>query len=177
MTVFSEANQSADALVLFGMTGDLAHKKIFPALYGMARRGVLQARVVGVASSRIDTQQLHERIRKSIAESGKPHDEAALASLLERVSYVSGDYNDPSVFQRLEQALRGCDRPVHYLAIPPGLFETVINGLANAGLSRRGRVILEKPIGRDLASARLINRISCVAFSEDSICRIDHYLS
>ncbi|HLU00854.1 MAG TPA: glucose-6-phosphate dehydrogenase [Burkholderiaceae bacterium] len=176
MTVFSEANQSADALVLFGMTGDLAHKKIFPALYGMARRGVLQARVVGVASSRIDTQQLHERIRKSIAESGKPHDEAALASLLERVSYVSGDYNDPSVFQRLEQALRGCDRPVHYLAIPPGLFETVINGLANAGLSRRGRVILEKPFGRDLASARQLNRIACAVFPEDSIYRIDHFL-
>src|SRR5690554_5006090 len=176
MTVFSDSDQSADALVLFGMTGDLAHKKIFPALYGMARRGALRARVVGVASSRLDTQQLHERIRQSIRDSGKPHDEAALTTLLERVSYVSGDYNDASVFQRLQEALRGCERPVHYLAIPPGLFETVISGLANVGLNKQGRVILEKPFGRDLASARQLNRIACSVFSEESIFRIDHFL-
>src|SRR5690606_36255531 len=166
----------ADALVLFGMTGDLAHKKIFPALYGMAQRGALHCRIVGVASSTLDQHGLHARIRKSIDDAGKPLDEKALGILLERVSYVSGDYNDPEVFERLKRALQGSTRPVHYLAIPPGLFGTVITGLAQAGLSENARVILEKPFGRDLASARQLNRIACAVFSEDAIYRIDHFL-
>src|SRR5690606_10724417 len=175
--VFADAHsQTADALVLFGMTGDLAHKKIFPALYGMARRGVLHARVVGVASSRLSTDQLHERIRKSIRDAGKPEDAQAMQVLLERVSYVSGDYNNPQVFQDLRQALQGAQHPVHYLAIPPELFETVITGLSEAGLSEGARVILEKPFGRDLASARQLNRIACAVFSEEAIYRIDHFL-
>lgn len=177
MTVFADAHsQTADALVLFGMTGDLAHKKIFPALYGMARRGVLHARVVGVASSQLSTEQLHERIHKSIRDSGKPEDAQAMQVLLERVSYVSGDYNNHQVFQDLRQALQGAQHPVHYLAIPPELFETVITGLSEAGLSEGARVILEKPFGRDLASARQLNRIACAVFSEEAIYRIDHFL-
>lgn len=176
MTIYSGSSQQADALVLFGMTGDLAYKKIFPALYGLAARGALHARVVGVASSRLSQEALHERIRNSIVEAGKKIDESAMQTLLERVSYVSGDYNDRSVFERLKQALEGCERPVHYLAIPPSLFETVIEGLADAGLSRQARVILEKPFGRDLASARNLNRIACAVFPEEAIYRIDHFL-
>lgn len=166
----------ADALVLFGMTGDLAHKKIFPALYGMALRGALHCRVVGVASSKLSKSQLRERIRKSIKDAGKPEDDAAMRTLIGQVSYVSGDYNDPDVFQRLGKALDGAQRPVHYLAIPPSLFATVITGLAAAGLSSNARVILEKPFGRDLASAHHLNRIACAVFPEEGIYRIDHFL-
>lgn len=166
----------ADALVLFGMTGDLAHKKIFPALYGMALRGALHCRVVGVASSKLSKSQLRERIRKSIKDAGKPEDDAAMRALIGQVSYVSGDYNDPDVFQRLGKALDGAQRPVHYLAIPPSLFATVITGLAAAGLSSNARVILEKPFGRDLASAHHLNRIACAVFPEEGIYRIDHFL-
>ena len=169
-------SEAADALVLFGMTGDLAHKKIFPALYGMMQRGALHTPVVGVASSRLTQAQLRSRIRKSIKESGKPVDADTLSSLVDRVSYVSGDYNDPEAFRRLKQALGGAQRPVHYLAIPPGLFATVITGLAAAGLADGGRVILEKPFGRDLASAHHLNRIACSVFPEDAIYRIDHFL-
>lgn len=177
MMVFEKTqHEPADALVLFGMTGDLAHKKIFPALFGMAQRGALKGRVVGVASSKLTEDQLRTRICKSIEEAGKPDDPEALNTLIERVSYVSGDYNDPEVFQRLRLALKGAQRPVHYLAIPPALFATVITGLAAAGLSTGARVILEKPFGRDLASAHRLNRIACSVFSEDDIYRIDHFL-
>ncbi len=177
MTVFADKpTERADAIVLFGMTGDLAHKKIFPALYGMAQRGALHARIVGVASSDLSQQQLHDRVRKSIKDAGKPEDSEAMRTLLERVSYVSGDYNNPEVFQRLKDALQGAQRTVHYLAIPPDLFGTVITGLAGSGLSEQARVILEKPFGRDLASARQLNRIACSVFSDESIYRIDHFL-
>src|SRR5690606_32107297 len=168
--------EAADALVLFGMTGDLAHKKIFPALYGMARRGVLNTPVVGVASSKLSDSELRDRIQKSIQAAGKPEDPEALRTLIERISYVSGDYNDPDVFIRLRTALRGAQRPMHYLAIPPSLFATVIEGLDAAGLAAHGSVILEKPFGRDLASAHHLNRIACSVFSEESIYRIDHFL-
>ena len=176
MSFAIDHNGPADALVLFGMTGDLAHKKIFPALYGMARRGALKTPVVGVASSQLTQAQLHKRIRKSIKESGRPDDPAAMRTLLECVTYVSGDYNDPGVFDRLRQALGNAHRPVHYLAIPPSLFATVITGLAAAGLATAARVILEKPFGRDLASAHHLNRIACSVFPEESIYRIDHFL-
>lgn len=166
----------ADALVLFGMTGDLAYKKIFPALYGMAQRGALNTPVVGVASSQLTTGQLHERIHQSIRDAGKPEDTRAMRTLVERVSYVSGDYNDPDVFRRLKDALGAARHPVHYLAIPPSLFATVITSLQAAGLSSGARVILEKPFGRDLASARHLNRIACGVFPEEAIYRIDHFL-
>ena len=176
MTFEKNKLEPADSLVLFGMTGDLAYKKIFPALYGMAQRGALRGPVVGVASSKLTKAQLRSLIRKSIKEAGKPEDAQAMRTLLECVSYVSGDYNDPEVFTRLREALGKAQRPVHYLAIPPNLFATVITGLAAAGLSRGARVILEKPFGRDLASAQHLNRIACAVFSEEAIYRIDHFL-
>lgn len=166
----------ADALVLFGMTGDLAHKKIFPALYGMAQRGALRTPVVGVASSKLTTAELHKLIRKSIKDAGKKEDPEAMRTLIDCVSYVSGDYNNPDVFRRLKDGLKDARRPVHYLAIPPSLFATVITGLDAAGLAAGGRVILEKPFGRDLASAHHLNRIACSVFSEEAIYRIDHFL-
>lgn len=176
MSFARNKGEPADALVLFGMTGDLAHKKIFPALYGMARRGVLLTPIVGVASSKLTKRQLHSRIRQSIKEAGKPDDPAAMQILLDRVTYVNGDYNDPDVFRRLKQALGDARRPVHYLAIPPSLFATVITGLAAAGMAEGGSVILEKPFGRDLTSAQHLNRIACAVFPEESIYRIDHFL-
>jgi glucose-6-phosphate 1-dehydrogenase len=166
----------ADALVIFGVTGDLAHKMIFPALYAMARRGALNVPVVGVASSKWSLAQLRKRATDSIKQAGKIEDRDALAHLLSLFRYVSGDYKDPATFSTLKQALAGARRPAHYLAIPPALFETVIRGLGAAGLAEQARVIVEKPFGRDLASARALNRVALSVFEEDSIFRIDHYL-
>ncbi|HWL30402.1 MAG TPA: glucose-6-phosphate dehydrogenase [Burkholderiaceae bacterium] len=172
-----EAPQEAsDALVLFGMTGDLVHKKIFPALYAMEKRGVLDVRVLGVASSVLTQAQLRKRITQSLKEAGKIDDKDALARLVDRVRYVSGDYSDPATFERLKVALEGTSRPVHYLAIPPSLFATVIRQLESAGLDAGARVIVEKPFGRDLASARELNRVACSVFPPESIFRIDHFL-
>ncbi|MBB5214214.1 glucose-6-phosphate dehydrogenase [Parapusillimonas granuli] len=166
----------SDALVLFGMTGDLAHKKIFPALYAMARGGALDVPVVGVASSEMDRAQLKERIIDSLERSGAPPDQEALEKLLRLVSYVNGDYRQAATFQRLKQALGASVRPAHYLAIPPALFETVIKGLDASGLARDARVIVEKPFGRDLESARELNHLACSVFPEEAIFRIDHFL-
>lgn len=166
----------SDALVLFGVTGDLARKKIFPALYALARRGELDAPVVGVASSKLSAAELRERAKESIAGSGATDDRRALERLLARLGYVSGDYNDPGTYAAIKRALGGAQRPAHYLAIPPVLFATVIRGLAAARLAERARVIVEKPFGRDLASARELNRIARSAFPEDAIFRIDHFL-
>jgi glucose-6-phosphate 1-dehydrogenase len=166
----------SDALVLFGVTGDLARKMIFPALYAMAKRGVLDVPVVGVASSKWSLAQLRRRVTDSIKKSGRIDDRHALRHLLSLLRYVDGDYNDPGTFKALKQALGDARRPAHYLAIPPALFATVIEGLGAAGLARRARVIVEKPFGRDLASARGLNRIALSVFPEDSIFRIDHFL-
>jgi len=167
----------SDALVLFGVTGDLAHKMIFPALYGMAKRGTLNVPVVGVASSKWSLARLRKRATDSIRKSGRIDDPGALEQLLSLLRYVDGDYNDPATFQALKRALGGARRPVHYLAIPPALFATVIKGLGAAGLARQARVIVEKPFGRDLASARALNRVARSVFPEDSIFRIDHFLA
>lgn len=167
----------SDALVLFGVTGDLAHKKIFPALYAMAKRRVLTVPVVGVASSHWDLAQLRKRATDSIKELGRIDDRRALDHLLSLLRYVSGDYNDPETFKALKRALGDARRPVHYLAIPPALFATVIKGLGAAGLADQARVIVEKPFGRDLASARKLNRVARSVFPEDSIFRIDHFLA
>ena len=167
----------SDALVLFGVTGDLARKKIFPALYALAKRGALDIPVVGVASSQITLAELRERAAKSVRDSGKVDDAPALRRMLSRLRYVSGDYKDPATFAALKAALGAAKRPVHYLAIPPVLFPTVIEGLGEAGLARDARVIVEKPFGRDLASARELNRIARSVFPEDSILRIDHFLA
>lgn len=166
----------ADALVIFGVTGDLAHKMIFPALYAMAKRGVLTVPVVGVASSKLTMAQLRKRVRDSLRQAGKIDDRAALDRLLSLLQYVAGNYNDPDTFRRLKQKLGDAQRPAHYLAIPPALFPAVIKNLGAAGLADQARVIVEKPFGRDLASARELNRIALSVFAEDSIFRIDHYL-
>ena len=166
----------ADALVVFGVTGDLAHKKIFPALYAMAKKGVLKTPVVGVASSAWNLAQLRKRAEDGISEAGPIDDRPALRHLLSLLRYVDGDYNDPGTFDALKKALGDSRRPAHYLAIPPSLFATVIKGLGSAGLADQARVIVEKPFGRDLASARALNRVAQSVFPEDAIFRIDHYL-
>jgi glucose-6-phosphate 1-dehydrogenase len=172
----AKANPHADALVLFGVTGDLAHKKIFPALYALAKRGMLKVPVVGVASSIQSMAQLRARVEDGVRQAGPVDDEPALCHLLSLLRYVSGNYNDPATFAALKEALDGVRRPAHYLAIPPDLFPTVIKGLGAAGLADQARVIVEKPFGRDLASAQQLNRIARSVFAEDAIFRIDHYL-
>jgi glucose-6-phosphate 1-dehydrogenase len=167
----------SDALVLFGVTGDLVYKKIFPALYAMAKRGVLDFPVVGMASSKWGVAQLRERATDSIKNLGQVDDEQALQHMLAMLNYVSGDYNELTTFEALKIALGNARRPAHYLAIPPALFGTVIKGLGAAGLADQARVIVEKPFGRDLASARELNRITRSVFKEDSIFRIDHFLA
>ena len=170
------AAMQSDALVLFGITGDLARKKIFPALYAMAKHGALNVPVVGVATSRLSPAELRKRAGDAIKKSGKIDDKPAFDHLLSLLSYVSGDYNDPGTFIALKKALGDARRPAHYLAIPPVLFATVIQGLAAVGLADGARVIVEKPFGRDLASARELNRLLRSVFAEDAIFRIDHYL-
>ncbi len=166
----------SDALVVFGVTGDLAHKMIFPALYAMVNSGALTVPVIGVAFPPMTVADLRKRATDSIEQSGIAADKRTLARLLSLLRYVSGDYNDPVTFAALKQALGAAQRPAHYLAIPPALFGTVIEGLGAAGLAEHARVIVEKPFGRDLASARALNAIAHTAFSEDAIFRIDHYL-
>ena len=167
----------SDALVLFGVTGDLAHKMIFPALYALVKRNVLDVPVVGVAFSDWTLAQLHRRAEDSISSVGRIDDLPALRRLLSLLRYVDGDYNDPGTFEALKNALGDARRPAHYLAIPPALFATVIKGLGAAGLADQGRVIVEKPFGRDLASARELNRVARAVFPEDAIFHIDHFLA
>ncbi|HUW76680.1 MAG TPA: glucose-6-phosphate dehydrogenase [Gallionella sp.] len=166
----------ADALVIFGVTGDLAHKMVIPALYAMVKSGALNVPVIGVASSKWSLAQLRKHAKDSIKQSGKIDDRKALDRLLSLLQYVSGDYKDPETFKALKQALGKAKRPAHYLAIPPSLFATVIKSLGAAGLADQARVIVEKPFGRDLASARALNKVALSVFEEDSIFRIDHYL-
>jgi glucose-6-phosphate 1-dehydrogenase len=172
----NERPASSDALVLFGITGDLAHKMIFPALYAMVRRGVLSVPVVGVASSRWSVAELRRRATDSVKQSGARIERNALHRLLALLRYVPGNYNDAATFTALKTALGDARRPAHYLAIPPALFGTVIEGLGAAGLADRARVIVEKPFGRDLASARRLNALAQSVFPEESIFRIDHFL-
>jgi glucose-6-phosphate 1-dehydrogenase len=167
----------SDALVLFGFTGDLATKKIFPALYAMAKRGELVPRVVGVAGRPQSDDEVHQRVRDSIEkEGGGIDDGAAFDKLQQAIRYVGGDYNKPETFEALKKALDGAKRPAHYLAVPPTLFETVIKNLGSAGLAKDARLIVEKPFGRDLASAQELDEVARSVFPEDAIFRIDHYL-
>ncbi len=166
----------SDALVVFGVTGDLAHKMIFPALYAMVKSGVLTVPVVGVAFPPETVKDLRHRATASLEQSGIALNKRTLSRLLSLLRYVSGDYTNPETFVALKEALGDARRPAHYLAIPPALFGTVIEGLGAAGLGENARVIVEKPFGRDLASARKLNAIAHTAFPEDSIFRIDHYL-
>ena len=169
--------QRSDALVFFGITGDLAYKKIFPALHAMARRGMLAMPVVGVASSDTTRDALIERARASITEHGGGVDATAFAALAKALDYVQGDYRSASTYVALRKSLGTAQRPLHYLAIPPSLFETVVDGLESVGCARTGaRVVLEKPFGRDLASAQELNATLHRCFNESAIFRIDHYL-
>ena len=166
----------SDALVFFGASGDLAYKKIFPALQAMVRHGKLDFPVIGVAKSSWNLEQLVERARASVNEHGGGEDADAFPKLVAQLRYVDGDYNDPTTFARLHLELEGRTRPAHYLAIPPSMFPTVVGRLAEAGCTSNARVIVEKPFGRDLASARELNRVLHQFFPEESIFRIDHYL-
>jgi len=166
----------SDALVFFGATGDLAYKKIFPALQSMARRGKLDFPVIGVAKSGWALPQLLERAKASVTEYGGL-DERAFAALAERLRYVDGDYSDAATFTQLKKELGGAKHPVHYLAIPPSLFPVVVRNLGAAGAALNARVVIEKPFGRDLESARELNRVLHEAFPEQAIYRIDHYLA
>ncbi len=166
----------SDALVVFGVTGDLAHKMIFPALYAMVKRGNLRVPVIGVAFPKWSLERLRNRVTDSIKRTCGIDDKHALHRLLSLFRYVSGDYEDPATFAALKKALGHARRPAHYLAIPPSLFATVIKGLGAANLAENARVIVEKPFGRDLASARQLNRVAHSVFPEDSIFRIDHFL-
>jgi glucose-6-phosphate 1-dehydrogenase len=164
------------ALVIFGVTGDLAHKQVIPALYAMVKRGELDVPVVGVAFPKWSLERLHRRITQSIKSTCGIDNQRALKKLLSLVQYVSGDYKDPATFAAIKKALGTARRPAHYLAIPPSLFGTVITNLGAAGLAKDARVIIEKPFGRDLASAEELNRIAHSVFPEGSIFRIDHFL-
>ncbi|MEO8464362.1 MAG: glucose-6-phosphate dehydrogenase [Gammaproteobacteria bacterium] len=166
----------SDALVLFGATGDLARKMIFPALYALSKRGALNIPIVGVAVSKWSLARLRDHVTESIKQAGGIDDRDALRRLLSRLHYVQGDYRESATFAAIKKALGKARRPAHYLAIPPSLFATVLQGLGGAGLADRARVIVEKPFGRDLASARALNRTARSVFPEDAIFRIDHYL-
>ncbi|HSJ87495.1 MAG TPA: glucose-6-phosphate dehydrogenase, partial [Anaerolineales bacterium] len=177
MTRNHEQAIRSDALVLFGITGDLAHKMIIPALYAMVKRDVLTVPVIGVALEKWSLAQLHVRVIDSVEQAGKLDDRKALGRLLSLLSYVSGDYTDQSTFIAIKESLVNARHPAHYLAITPSLFETVIQGLGTAGLAEDARVIVEKPFGRDLNSARELNRVAHSVFPEDAIFRIDHFLA
>ena len=166
----------SDALVIFGFTGDLASKKIFPALYELVKKGTLSVPVIGVASSKWNTDQLHQRVRDSVERESRIDDASAFDRLMSLVRYVCGDYKDPTTFTALKAALGSAQRPAYYLAIPPSLFSTVIKSLGAAGVAENARVIVEKPFGRDLKSARELDTIARSVFPESSIFRIDHYL-
>lgn len=165
----------SDAIVFFGASGDLAYKKIFPALQAMVRRGHLNVPVIGVAKSGWDLEQLKARAQKSVEEHGGL-DPAAFPKLRSLLRYVDGDYREPPTYARLRQLLAEAKRPLHYLAIPPSMFAAVAEGLSQAGCAKDGRVVVEKPFGRDLASARVLNGTLHRFFPEEAVFRIDHYL-
>jgi len=165
----------ADALVVFGITGDLAYKQVIPALLEMTRRGTLGVPVVGVAKSGWDLERMRQRVRESLAAQGGV-DEAVLAKLLERLRYVDGDYRDPATYEALRRELGEVTAPLYYLAIPPSMFEPVAESLAGAGLASGARLVLEKPFGRSLASAQALNCTLRKHFPPGSVHRIDHFL-
>jgi glucose-6-phosphate 1-dehydrogenase len=172
----SEDTAPSDALVLFGAMGDLAHKKIFPALYHMVRRGHLDVPVIGIARAGRTDEHLKERVRDSVQQQGEDVDQEALAKLLKLLRYVGGDYQEPATFDLLKKTLGGATRPAHYLAIPPDLFMSVVESLAKSNCMKNARVIVEKPFGHDLVSAQRLNAALHAVLPESRIFRIDHYL-
>jgi len=171
----SDPEQPSDALVFFGATGDLAYKKIFPALQALVRDQGLDIPIIGIARQGWNADRLRDRMRDSLEHAGGVI-EPAFSKLCANLRYIDGDYNDPTTFDRLHQALQGKQRPLHYLAIPPSLFPTVVQGLAKSGCADNARVVVEKPFGRDLASAQALNATLHEVFPERSVFRIDHFL-
>jgi glucose-6-phosphate 1-dehydrogenase len=169
-------HQPADVLVVFGISGDLAKVMTFRSLYRLERRGLLTCPVVGVAVDDWTTDELREHARKAIEATGEPVDEEVFESLAGRLSYLSGDFGDPATFRRVADAVGGATTPVFYLEIPPFLFGTVIKGLADAGLTKGARVVVEKPFGHDLASASALADQIHTYLDESQLYRIDHFL-
>ena len=169
------AQPVSDALVFFGATGDLAYKQIFPALQRLAKRGALTGPVIGVAKAGWNLDQLKARATDSVDKHGGI-DPDGLPILLSKLCYVDGDYSDPATFQQVRQQLGEAKHPLHYLAIPPSLFAEVIGALHESGCAEGARVVVEKPFGRDLESARELNAKISKVFAEQDIFRIDHYL-
>jgi len=168
--------KKSDALVFYGATGDLAFKKVFPAMQQMVKRGELDVPIIGVARNGLGLDGLKQRARESVEKHGGGADPQAFPKLLKQLRYVDGDYSDKSTFDALGKALEGVKRPVHYLAIPQNLFETVVEQIARLGHGTGARLILEKPFGNDLRSARELNAILHRSYDEHCIFRIDHYL-
>jgi len=166
---------TSDALVFFGATGDLAHKKIFPALQRLAKRGKLEIPVVGVAKSGWNLQQLQERAKDSVENYGGL-DAEGFPELISKLKYIDGDYGDPATFAKLRHELGASKHPLHYLAIPPFLFAEVLKQLKASGCAVGGRVVIEKPFGHDLASAHALSEVVHTAFAEENVFRIDHFL-
>ena len=171
----SESTRS-DALVLFGATGDLAKKMVLPALYRMAEAGRLELPVIGVARSDLDDEGFRSQARDAVEAVNDTIDKDTMSDFLGQLSLVTGDYQDSATFEALSSALEGKRHPVHYLAVPPPMFSVVVQGLAEAGLNRGSRVVVEKPFGRDSESAQKLNAAVREAFDEESIMRVDHYL-
>jgi len=176
MTPATAPEPCSDALVFFGATGDLARKQIFPALQSMIRHGSLDLPIIGIARSAENVDELRAHARQSLEQHGGV-DVDAFAKLSARLQYIRGDYGEAATYERLRQALGAATRPLHYLAIPPSMFATVVEGLAASGSAHGARVIVEKPFGRDLASAQELNRRLQQVFPESAIFRIDHYLA
>ena len=166
----------SDAFVFFGATGDLAYKKVFPSLYNMVRHGTLKCPVIGIAKAGWNLEQLRERARNSIQSNGNGMDEGIFAQLARQLHYIDGDYADSMTFTKLRQELGNATSPVHYLAIPPSLFATVVEQLDRSRCSSGARIIVEKPFGRDLSSATELNHVLHSVFGESRIFRIDHFL-
>jgi len=168
-------NVRSDTLVFFGATGDLAYKKIFSSLQAMIKRGDLNVPVIGVAKAGWNLEQFHARIKDAVEKHGGV-DPAAFRKLISLARYVDGDYKDPATFQKLRAELKDAQHPAHYLAIPPSLFESVVQELVKSVCGKGSRVVVEKPFGNDLASAQELNRVLLSAFKESDVYRIDHYL-
>jgi glucose-6-phosphate 1-dehydrogenase len=172
----STPSDPSDALVFFGATGDLAYKKVFPALQNMIQHGHLDVPIVGVAKAGWTVEQLRQRARDSLEKHGGGVDETAFANLVNLLKYVDGDYHDPETFAQLRQALGPAQRPLHYMAIPPSVFAVVSQHLHKSGCTQNARIVVEKPFGRDLKSAHELNEILHRTFAESQIFRIDHFL-
>jgi len=178
MNAFTSGQPPADALVLFGATGDLAKRKLFPALYHLERRNMLDVPVIGVARSNWTDESFREHAREAIVGADPDADTAVIESLMQRLDLIQGDYSDPATWESLRSTLDAAssEQAVYYMAIPPTMFPEVANSLASVGLNERGRIVVEKPFGRDLESAIELNATLATVFPEERIFRIDHYL-